>query len=46
VACSERVEENEKVNRLHKKQVFEIVGESDFLLTTEHSNADWVMLLK
>lgn len=37
--------ENERALRFYQKQGFEIVGESDFVLTETHANPNWVMLL-
>ena len=38
--------ENHRAIRFYQKQGFEIVGESDFVLTASHSNPNWVMLLR
>ena len=38
--------ENERAIRFYQKQGFEIVGESEFVLTATHSNPNWVMLLR
>lgn len=38
--------ENERAIRFYEKQGFEIVGESEFVLTAEHSNPNWVMALR
>lgn len=37
--------ENERAIRFYQKQGFEIVGESEFVLTETHANPNWVMLL-
>ena len=37
---------NERAIRFYQKQGFEIVGESDFILTASHSNPNWVMFLR
>jgi ribosomal protein S18 acetylase RimI-like enzyme len=37
--------ENERAFRFYKKQGFEIVGEMDFIMSAEHANPNWVMLL-
>lgn len=36
---------NERAIRFYQKQGFETVGESEFVLTPEHSNPNWVMVL-
>lgn len=36
--------ENRRAIRFYEKAGFETVGESDFVLTPEHSNPNWVML--
>ncbi len=38
--------ENERAIRFYQKQGFEIIGESEFVLTATHANPNWVMLLK
>jgi len=38
--------ENERAMQFYQKQGFQIVGESDFVLAEEHSNPNWVMLLR
>jgi diamine N-acetyltransferase len=38
--------ENGRALRFYQKQGFEVVGESQFVLTAEHSNPNWVMLLR
>jgi ribosomal protein S18 acetylase RimI-like enzyme len=37
---------NERAIVFYQKQGFEIVGESEFVLTETHANPNWVMLLK
>ena len=37
---------NERAIRFYRKQGFETVGESEFVLTATHSNPNWVMLLQ
>lgn len=37
---------NERAIRFYQKQGFEIVGESEFVLSETHSNPNWVMLLR
>lgn len=37
---------NERAIGFYQKQGFEIVGESEFVLTASHSNPNWVMLLR
>ncbi|MDB5195892.1 MAG: family N-acetyltransferase [Flaviaesturariibacter sp.] len=37
---------NERAIRFYKKQGFETVGESEFVLTAIHSNPNWVLLLR
>ncbi len=38
--------ENERAIRFYKKHGFEVVGQSEFVLTATHSNPNWVMLLR
>ena len=38
--------ENERALRFYTKQGFEVVGESEFVLTETHANPNWVMLLR
>ncbi len=38
--------ENERAIRFYQKNGFEIVGESEFVLTETHANPNWVMLLE
>lgn len=38
--------ENSRAIRFYTKNGFEIVGESEFILTATHSNPNWVMLLR
>ncbi len=37
---------NERAIRFYQKQGFDIVGESQFVLTPTHANPNWVMLLQ
>jgi ribosomal protein S18 acetylase RimI-like enzyme len=37
---------NSRAIRFYQKGGFETVGESEFVLTSQHSNPNWVMLLK
>ncbi len=37
---------DERAIRFYQKQGFEIIGESEFVLTATHANPNWVMLLK
>ncbi len=38
--------ENDRAIGFYQKQGFEIVGESEFVLTATHANPNWVMLLR